>query len=73
MTTQYRKPLPGTKLDWYDARAAVEALAPGAWAGLPYTALARTGTTTTRLLNLPGTGIPGVGTPASGLTWNPSM
>ncbi len=38
MTTQYRKPLPGTKLDWYDARAAVEALAPGAWAGLPYTA-----------------------------------
>lgn len=38
--------------------------------GLPYTALARTGTTTTRLLNLPGTGIPGVGTPASGLTWS---
>ena len=38
MTTQYRKPLPGTKLDWYDARAAVDALKAGAWAGLPYTA-----------------------------------
>jgi len=34
----FRKPLPGTSLDWYDARAAVEALRPGAWAGLPYTA-----------------------------------
>ena len=34
----FRKPLPGTSLDWYDARAAVEALAPGAYAGLPYTA-----------------------------------
>ncbi len=41
MTTpnaMFRKPLPGTSLDWYDARAAVEALRPGAWAGLPYTA-----------------------------------
>ncbi len=38
MNTEFRKPLPGTTLDWYDARAAVEALAPGAWAGLPYTA-----------------------------------
>lgn len=37
MNTQYRKPLPGTHLDYFDARAAVEALAPGAWAGLPYT------------------------------------
>ncbi len=36
--TSFRKPLPGTRLDWYDARAAVEALAPGAYAGLPYTA-----------------------------------
>ena len=34
----YRKPLPGTALHYYDARAAVEDLAPGAWAGLPYTA-----------------------------------
>jgi len=39
-------------------------------AGTPYTTLARTGTTTTRMLNLPGTGIPGVGTPATGLTWS---
>ncbi|TXI50505.1 MAG: Fe/S-dependent 2-methylisocitrate dehydratase AcnD [Lysobacter sp.] len=37
MNTAYRKPLPGTSLDYFDARAAVEALAPGAWAGLPYT------------------------------------
>ena len=36
--TDFRKPLPGTKLDWYDARAAVEAIRPGAWAGLPYVA-----------------------------------
>ncbi|QIL21593.1 Fe/S-dependent 2-methylisocitrate dehydratase AcnD [Thermomonas sp. HDW16] len=36
--TDYRKPLPGTTLDWYDARAAIDALKPGAWAGLPYTA-----------------------------------
>ena len=36
--TDYRKPLPGTTLDWYDARAAVDALKPDAWAGLPYTA-----------------------------------
>ncbi|SCK23207.1 Fe/S-dependent 2-methylisocitrate dehydratase AcnD [Vogesella sp. LIG4] len=38
MNTQYRKPLPGTALDYFDAQAAVEALKPGAWAGLPYTA-----------------------------------
>ena len=38
MNTDYRKPLPGTVLDYFDARAAVEALAPGAWAQLPYTA-----------------------------------
>ena len=38
MNTEFRKPLAGTTLDWFDARAAVEALAPGAWAGLPYTA-----------------------------------
>ncbi|TBV73665.1 Fe/S-dependent 2-methylisocitrate dehydratase AcnD [Pseudoxanthomonas winnipegensis] len=38
MNTAYRTSLPGTALDYFDARAAVEALAPGAWAGLPYTA-----------------------------------
>ncbi len=37
MNTQYRKPLPGTRLDYFDARAAVEAIAPGAYDGLPYT------------------------------------
>lgn len=34
----FRKPLPGTSLDWFDAREAVEALSPGAWDTLPYTA-----------------------------------
>ena len=34
----YRKNLPGTRLDYFDARAAVEAIRIGAWAGLPYTA-----------------------------------
>src|SRR5690349_16869516 len=38
MNPDFRKPLPGTTLDWYDARAAVDALRPGAYAGLPYTA-----------------------------------
>ncbi|RZZ88958.1 Fe/S-dependent 2-methylisocitrate dehydratase AcnD [Pseudoxanthomonas winnipegensis] len=38
MNTAYRTSLPGTALDYFDARAAVEALVPGAWAGLPYTA-----------------------------------
>ncbi|MEN1926359.1 Fe/S-dependent 2-methylisocitrate dehydratase AcnD [Luteimonas qiangzhengi] len=38
MNTQYRKPLPGTDLQWYDAREAVEAVRAGAWATLPYTA-----------------------------------
>ncbi|GAB6194786.1 Fe/S-dependent 2-methylisocitrate dehydratase AcnD [Lysobacter xanthus] len=33
----HRKPLPGTPLHWFDAREAVEALKPGAWATLPYT------------------------------------
>jgi aconitate hydratase len=37
MNTQYRKPLPGTSLDYFDARAAVEAIQPGAYATLPYT------------------------------------
>ena len=38
MNTAYRKPLPGSNLDFFDAREAVESLQPGAWAGLPYTA-----------------------------------
>ncbi|MFD0724284.1 Fe/S-dependent 2-methylisocitrate dehydratase AcnD [Lysobacter brunescens] len=37
MNSTHRKPLPGTALDYFDARAAVEALQPGAWSGLPYT------------------------------------
>ncbi|AEB84474.1 Fe/S-dependent 2-methylisocitrate dehydratase AcnD [Alicycliphilus denitrificans] len=37
MNIRYRKRLPGTALDYFDAREAVEALAPGAWARLPYT------------------------------------
>ncbi|BEP40453.1 Fe/S-dependent 2-methylisocitrate dehydratase AcnD [Variovorax sp. V15] len=37
MNTQYRKNLPGTSLDHFDAREAVESLRPGAWATLPYT------------------------------------
>ena len=36
MNSKYRQPLPGTSLDFFDARAAVDALAPGAWDGLPY-------------------------------------
>ena len=36
MNTQFRKKLPGTNLDFYDTQAAVEAIKPGAWAGLPY-------------------------------------
>jgi len=38
MNTNFRKPLPGTKLDWFDAREAVDAIRPGAWDTLPYTA-----------------------------------
>ena len=38
MNSQHRKSLPGTQLDWFDAREAVETLQPGAWATLPYTA-----------------------------------
>ncbi|WP_213956415.1 MULTISPECIES: Fe/S-dependent 2-methylisocitrate dehydratase AcnD [unclassified Variovorax] len=37
MNTQYRKRLPHTTLDYFDAREAVDALQPGAWARLPYT------------------------------------
>ena len=38
MNTAYRKNLPGTSLDYFDARAAVDAIKPGAYATLPYTA-----------------------------------
>ena len=38
MNTEYRKSLPGTALDYFDARAAVNAIQPGAWEKLPYTA-----------------------------------
>jgi 2-methylcitrate dehydratase (2-methyl-trans-aconitate forming) len=37
MNTQYRKALPGTELDYFDTRAAVDAIKPGAYDGLPYT------------------------------------
>ncbi len=37
MNSEFRKPLPGTGLDWFDARAAVDAIRPGAWETLPYT------------------------------------
>jgi aconitate hydratase len=37
MNSRFRKPLPGTRLDYFDARAAVDAIQPGAYAGLPYT------------------------------------
>ena len=36
LNTQYRKPLPGTALDYFDTREAVDAIAPGAYAKLPY-------------------------------------
>lgn len=38
MNSHYRKPLPGTDLDYFDAREAVNAIAPGAWDRLSYTA-----------------------------------
>ena len=37
MNTQYRKSLAGTQLDYFDVREAVDAIAPGAYAKLPYT------------------------------------
>ncbi|OCZ64071.1 Fe/S-dependent 2-methylisocitrate dehydratase AcnD [Achromobacter xylosoxidans] len=37
MNKSYRKPLQGTHLDYFDARAAVDAIAPGAYDRLPYT------------------------------------
>ncbi|GFM58976.1 Fe/S-dependent 2-methylisocitrate dehydratase AcnD [Pseudomonas cichorii] len=37
MNTEYRKSLPGTSLDYFDAREAIEAISPGAYDLLPYT------------------------------------
>ncbi|MEM5373200.1 Fe/S-dependent 2-methylisocitrate dehydratase AcnD [Paraburkholderia azotifigens] len=37
MNTAYRKSLPGTSLDYFDTRAAVDAIQPGAYDALPYT------------------------------------
>lgn len=37
MNTAHRKPLPGTQLEYFDARAAVDAIQPGAYDKLPYT------------------------------------
>jgi len=37
MNTAHRKRLPGTQLDYFDAREAVDAIQPGAYAKLPYT------------------------------------
>ena len=37
MNTEFRKQLPGTSLDYFDTRAAVEAIETGAYAKLPYT------------------------------------
>lgn len=43
MNTAYRKPLPGGALDYFDARAAVDAIAPGAYDKLPYTSRVQIG------------------------------
>ena len=37
MNSEHRKPLPGTSLDYFDAREAVDAIKPGAYDCLPYT------------------------------------
>ncbi len=37
MNTDYRKQLPGTQLDYFDTRAAVDAIQPGAYEKLPFT------------------------------------
>jgi aconitase A len=37
MNTTFRKPLPGTALDYFDTRAAVDAIQAGAYDKLPYT------------------------------------
>lgn len=38
MKSQYRKPLPGTQLDYFDTRAAIDAIRPGSYDTLPYVA-----------------------------------
>lgn len=38
MNAAYRKSLPGTRLDYFDTRAAIDAIRPGAYDGLPYVA-----------------------------------
>lgn len=37
INSAYRKPLPGTELDYFDTAEAVDAISPGAYAKLPYT------------------------------------
>ncbi len=37
MNYDYRKPLPGANIDFFDTREAVEAITPGSYAKLPYT------------------------------------
>ncbi|QTH62745.1 Fe/S-dependent 2-methylisocitrate dehydratase AcnD [Psychrosphaera ytuae] len=37
MNIEYRKPLPGAKVDYFDTREAVNAISPGAYEKLPYT------------------------------------
>ncbi|CAH1608505.1 Aconitate hydratase A [Vibrio jasicida] len=37
INSQYRKPLPGTQLDYFDTREAVNDISPGAYEKLPYT------------------------------------
>lgn len=37
MNATHRKSLPGTSLDYFDAREAVDSIQPGAWGKLPYT------------------------------------
>lgn len=37
MNSQYRKNLPGTELDFFDTRQAIEAIEPGSYQKLPYT------------------------------------
>ena len=37
MNTEFRKTLPGTRLDYFDTRAAVDGIKPGAYDSLPYT------------------------------------
>lgn len=37
INTQFRKSLPGTQLDYFDAREAVNSISPGAYETLPYT------------------------------------